>query len=289
MSEKKPDISRLAATGLEQAGPRLWVRGAPEDLKRRIARADMFVSDFDECMHRSITQGEAGIRVYRRIASSLHEPGHLPLFFHISRHAVPIAATMAWQELTGDVLNSRMIRMFERLARGIPMSYFEDAIGGMYDDFFPGAADVLRLLHSRGVPAGVISLGLAPIVGGLLRSLEEHEGAPAAFYECTRIIEDSRGRFLRYNPDRVYTANHDKKKMLEKRAAQFDARRPLVVGHDRDDEVMFHTCRAMGGVNIGFRPVKEVLPMLDAAVYAPDWRPIHRLLSGAFEEEAAIG
>jgi len=285
LSATKIDNRKISAAGLEQAGPGLWVRGGMEELNRRIAGADLFVSDFDECMHRSITQGEAGIRVYRRIASSIHEPGHLRLFANISRHAVPIIAVKTWQEISGDVLNSRMIGMFERLARGIPVSYFKEELEAMAADFFPGAADTLRLMHERGIPAGVISLGLDMIVGGLLEALDEAEGAPVAFFECTRVQEDSRGRFRRYDPARVYTRKEDKRRMLRKRAGEFGARSPIVVGHDRDDEVMFDENRSIGGVNVGFRPVREVLPLLDAAVYAGDWRPIHGLLDDAFRED----
>ena len=106
------------------------------------------------------------------------------------------------------------------------------------------------------------------------------------FFDCTHVRADSRGRFAGYLPGKTYAENDAKRKLLGERCEMYSSKLCLVVGHDRDDLKMFEEAKRRGGVAVGFRPVVETLPLLDAAVYGSDWTPLCNFLSGAFKDEA---
>jgi len=271
----------LENAGFGEVRPRVWAREGRSALLERLAGVDLFATDFDECMHPDITQAETGMAVYRKIAASVYDPHHFALYANMTLFSGPIIAIKLYQKLTGDVKNSRMIGTFQKLARGIPVQYFEEAAEPLVGRFFPGVADTLRLLNRRGVPAGVISLGIDIVIGEMLRRLEEREQARVDFFDCTRVEVDAHGCFRRYDPKHAYYNNEDKRTLLRARVEKLGAKRPLVVGHDRDDMMMFDEAVNLEGVTVGFRPRRETLALLDIAVTAGDWTPIHELLKDA--------
>jgi phosphoserine phosphatase len=279
----KPDEKQLEQAGLSQSAPGVWTRGPADGLLERVARADIFVSDLDECMFPAITQGEAARSVIRRVASGPDVSNRLPLFMNMLFHAGVILVQQRIQEITGDIQNSRLIRSFENLARGVPLSYFEDAADELRDTYFTSVPETFSLFSSRGVRCGVISIGLDIVIRRLLSHLETTKGLKFEFFDCTHVRADSKGRFAGYLPEKTYTENDAKRQLLSARCEQYGSRMCVVIGHDKDDMKMFEEARRRGGVAIGFRPVPENYPLLDAAVFGSDWRPLFGFLSGAFE------
>ncbi len=278
----KPDEKQLEQAGLSQSAPGVWTRGAADGLLERVARADIFVSDLDECMFPAITQGEAARSVIHRVATRPGVPNRIPLLFNMLFHAGAILIQQRIQEITGDIQNSRLIRSFENLARGVPVSYFEDAADDLRDTYFNSVPETFSLFMNRGVRCGVISLGLDIVIRRLLYHLETAKSLKFEFFDCTHVRADSKGRFAGYLPEKTYTENDAKRQLLSARCEQYGSRMCVVIGHDKDDMKMFEEARRRGGVAIGFRPVPENYPLLDAAVFGSDWRPLFEIISPAF-------
>lgn len=285
MRELKPDEKLLKSAGLRRARPELWVRGDAGEVLSRIAAADIVISDLDECMYPYITQAEAAAIFVRRIVQTPFEDGHLELIPNLLPNMAALLWRKFYQEVTGDIQNSRLIRAFERFARGVPLEYFTDAAEEFKGNYFRGAPEAFRVFSRRGVPVGVISLGLDVVIRRLLEHIESADGVKFSFFDCTHVVGDARGRFERYLPEKTYTRNDDKQHLIRARCEEYGAKRCLVIGHDRDDLKMLGEARRLGGVTAGFRPVREVYPLLDAAVFAEDWRPVARLFEEAFEKK----
>ncbi len=280
----KADERKLRSAGLKSEGGGLWTREGVDALLPRIASADILISDFDECIFPYITQAAASVEVLRRILTNLFESGHPELAANMLFHAGILIAQQAHQKFTGDIQNSRLILRFEKFAKGVPLSYFDDASDTLRGGYYAGAPDAFRVFASRGAPVGVISLGLDIVIRRLLAHIEAEDGVRFDFYDCTHVASDSRGRFKGYEVGKTYTTNEDKRHCIRARCTEYGAKRPLVIGHDRDDTMMFDETRNIGGTTLGFNPVPENYPLLDAAVFADDWNPVARLFERAFQD-----
>ncbi|HOX28960.1 MAG TPA: hypothetical protein PLQ76_07405 [bacterium] len=278
----KPDEKHLAEKGFVRRSEFLWSRTPLEDLNERIAAADIFISDLDECMFPSITQADAAMDVMRQMVSDpFADPGRPALILNMAANAVVLIASKKYQEITGDIQNSRLIRLFERFINGVPLDVFRKAADPLKDTYFTGVPEAVGCFSGRGIPVGVISLGLDIIIRELLEHIRAEHGVKFDFFDCTHVHGDSRGRFSGYDPEKTYTSNEDKRKLIRARCEQYGAKRCLVVGHDRDDIKMLDEARKTGGVTVGFRPLAETYEHLDAAVFAEDWRPLASLFRNA--------
>ncbi len=282
MQKLKADEQKLRSAGLKNEGGGLWTRDGADALLPRIAAADILISDFDECIFPYITQANASVEVLRRILASPFDTGHPELAASMLFHAGILIAQQAHQKFTGNIQNSRLILRFEKFAKGVPLSYFDDASDTLRGGYYSGAPDAFRVFTARGVPVGVISLGLDIVIRRLLAQIESDDDLKFNFHDCTQVTADARGRFKGYLPGKTYTSNEDKRHCIRARCGEYGAKRPLVVGHDRDDTMMFDETRNLGGTTLGFNPVPENYPLLDAAVFADDWHPIARLFERAF-------
>jgi phosphoserine phosphatase len=280
----KADRELLRKAGLKPAGGPMWSRIESDELLSRIAASDILISDFDECMFPTITQAEASRLVLRRILESPFEAGHPELAANMLFHAAILLAQQSYQQITGDIQNSRLIVRFEKFAHGVPMEYFDDASDKLRGTCYAGAPDAFRVFATRGTPVGVISLGLDMVIRRLLAHVETDDGVKFDFFNCTHVRADSQNRFAGYLPGKTYTDNESKRMHIRARCAEYGAKRPLVIGHDRDDTMMFDETRNLGGTAIGFNPVPENYGLLDAAFFAEDWRPIAELFGKAFGE-----
>jgi phosphoserine phosphatase len=284
----KPNEKLLKSAGLHQARPGLWSRVGTHELLSRIAAADIVISDLDECMYPTITQGLAGLIFVRRIFQAPFVETHRELIPNLLYRTVQIAASKIYQEISGDVQNSRLIRAFEKFARGVPIDYFTDATDEFKDKYYKGMPEALGAFSSRGVPVGVISLGIDIVIRPLLERIEATKGAKFSFFDCTHCLADERGGFDRFLPEKTYTKNDDKLYLVRGRCEEYGAKRCLVIGHDRDDLKMLAEARRLGGTTVGFNPVSEVYPHLDTAVFAPDWRPMASLFEEALREKSVL-
>lgn len=279
----KPDERALKKAGLSK-GSRdgLWVRGPEAALMEKLSSTQLFASDFDQCMHGSITQADVGMAIFRKVAPWNAETGNIKLFRNMARRAVPILMVKNYQSITGDIQNSRMIMMYEKLARGVPKSYFEEAARGLQGGFFKGVKETFGEFSARGVRTGVISLGLDAILEILMERIITN-GKGADFVDCTGMLFDEKERFVGYDPKRLYSGNEAKRDRLKARVQEYGVSRVAVMGHDRDDMLLFSEAKKMDGVTMGFRPSPETYPLLDAAFFADDWRPVHDFTKAAFE------
>jgi len=278
-----PQIEKLNDAGLIQRRPGIWSREPVENLKKKIAASDLMISDLDECMFPVITQGEAASLIFRRVIGERDVPGHRELGRNMGYNVIFLLAGSYYQKITGDIQNSRLILRFEKFARGIPIRYFQDAAESIKPAYFRGVPEAFGAFCSRGVPCGVISLGIDIVIRELLDYLEKSKGIEFAFFDCTCVAADENELFSGFVPGKTYLTNDAKKHRVRARCKEFSAARPLVIGHDRDDLMMFDEAREMGGTRIGFRPVPETYEYLDAAVFARDWRPLSALITESLD------
>ncbi len=280
----KPETGLLKRNGLKPAGEGIWTRIPQAELNGRIADADVFISDFDECMFPSITQATASFAVLRKIFSDLSVDGHPELALNMTVNAAGLLGQYFMMKVTKDLQNSRLILQFEKFAKGIPISYFDEASDALAPTCYAGVTDAFRVFASRGVPVGVISLGLDIVIRRLLDRFESDDCLKFSFYDCTHVRIDSSGRFAGYMPGKTYTSNEDKRHRIRARCDEYGAKRPLVVGHDRDDTMMFDETKRIGGTCVGFNPVPDNYGLLDVAVFAEDWRPMAAMFGRAISQ-----
>ncbi len=272
----------LGRKGFEEISPRVWSRESGAKTLRRIAATDLFISDFDECLCPAISQAVVGLGIFRRVLLSPFDNTHSHLVAGMARNAGRLVGKVAVQRITGRVQNSKLNRTFEQFVKGIPDQYFQDAIGEVAPPFSEGAPRALEIVAKRGVPVGVVSLGINNVMDRLLERMESEHGVRVNFRDCNEVEIDDDGLFVRYSPEKTYTENEDKRYRVRARVEEYGARHVLVVGHDCDDIMMFDEAKKLGGTALGFSPAGDVLDMLDIAVIAPDWRPVADLFEEAF-------
>ena len=278
---KTPVIRELIKSGLEQHGEAVWLRQA-ESIAAQLRAVDLVASDVDECLLPFISQAEAGLYVLRRVMGNVSTTAQARFAASMSLRAGAILSRKLYQKVSGVGRNSQLILDFENFAQGAPLSYFDTSARRLVRKGVPGGADTLRLFSARGVPTGLISLGLDIIVAHYREFLEQSCGVELAFADCTRVVSRD-GLFAGFDPEMTLHKPEHKAERLRLRIEQFRAAMPLAMGHDRDDMEMFRVARGHGGLTLGFNPVPDTYPLLDVAVFSPDWHAVTAFLSAALE------
>ena len=281
----EPDTKKLKRAGLHRHNENVWLRQDADATAERLRQVDLVASDVDECMLPFIGQAKAGLYVLRRVALSVRNAREAQLAARMGARAGSILAQKYFHKLTGKSQNSRLILQFQEFVMGAPMKYFESSARRLVHQGLPGVDETFRVFNRRGVPAGLISLGLDVIVDNYGKHLHKAHGVDIAFTDCTRVIVD-RGKFGGYDPRMTLTMPEHKARRITARAQEYGAACPLVIGHDRDDMEMFRAGRELGGMALGVNPMADAYPLLDIAVFAPDWHPVAAFLSAALDDAA---
>jgi len=278
-----PVSSKLLEAGLFSAGEGLWVREAPAALAARLRRVDLVASDVDECMFPFIGQVGVAKHVLRRTVGSVRSADDALLAARMLAMAGVLVADQKIQRLTGNVQNSVLVKKFETMVMDAQVSLFREGADGLARMHYPGMPETLSLFIGRGVPAGMISLGIDLFLDKVLDVLISDHGLVVSFADCT-LTTEAEGRFAGYDPGMTLLVPEDKRRLLLAHMNEFGAAAPLVIGHDRDDVGLFSTAREAGGIAVGFNPMPAVYQHLDAAVFAPDWSALHSLFNNWLSE-----
>jgi phosphoserine phosphatase len=253
----------------------------PEELHRRLRATDATVLDLDGCLHWGITQGLAALDLFRRIAFHPEPIGD-------RRYLTPVAlaglaSALKWfnpQRRWRPIRNQRMISLWCRSFRGVPMSYFQAAAQRIPGHSFPGVREAVTRLAQRG-PVAIISVGLSVIVDEYVRQFTR-QGLPLiAFYRCNRMLTEVRDRrevFAGRYAEPIIATPADKVAAGEHFLDRVGARHPLVIGNDEGETQLARLAQQRGGLAIAVRPPRRLRPLFDAYLTKGDWSTLAALL-----------
>jgi hypothetical protein len=114
-----------------------------------------------------------------------------------------------------------------------------------------------------------------------MRQLNDGGKCCITFYDCNTLQFERKGArevFVGYRRDELKTSKIHKSELLEKRIKQFNAKTPLVIGHNEDDTEMVKIAQKMNGIGIGFNPLPEVEHTFDIKVFGKDWEHLYQLV-----------
>jgi len=240
------------------------------------------VTDVDECMFPFIGQAEAGFYALKKVVGGVGSLEDVAFAARMLGRAGGLVYEKIKQKTTGFIQNSLLIMQFEKMVLDVPMSLFEESARQLALRYHPGVVEALGLFTKRGVPAGFVSLGLDFFIEAFIDHLKTEHGVEIAFADCTETLSND-GLFSGYDPEKTLLVPQDKARFLHARAAEYNAVRPVAVGHDRDDIHLFRAARELGGVTVGYNPIEATYEYLDAAIFAPDWKPMAGLFKAVFE------
>jgi phosphoglycolate phosphatase-like HAD superfamily hydrolase len=248
---------------------------SPESVNRvDLDRIDVCVTDFDGCMYPGISK----VAVARDVALALaatpkrgSDRRHIP---KVGVAAGLLVTLRLWQRLTGHVSDGDLVRFYARLLGTVPRGYFRDAAAAIPPRLLPGVEEAFAWLTDRW-PVGVISLALMEVLQAVEDHLAASTGGRFAFICGNRIDELNAKSCVRP----VLSAG-DKRFHMADQLARLGCRRPLVIGHDREDLGLVALAREMGGVSLGFKPRPEIADRFDLIVQSGDWREVPILLGG---------
>jgi len=249
------------------------------DLHRRLRETDAAVLDLDGCLHWGITQGVAALDLLGRIALDPERPGDRRFLVPVA--AAGVALTARW--LTGrrrPALNRRMIDLWCRWFRGVPMSYFRLAAARIPGGSYPGVRATVDRLARRG-PVRIVSVGLSVVVDEYVRQFT-CAGRPLIHsFRCNRMLTETRERrevFAGRYAEPIIATPAEKAVAGERFFNEVGARHPLVIGNDEGDVPLAQLAQARGGLAIGVRPPRRLRHLFDVCLTRRDWRPLAALL-----------
>jgi len=250
-------------------------------LRVRLREADVALLDLDGSMHWGITQGVAAFHAFWRIAVRPERPS--------DRHFV-LPLGLAGARLTAMQLNPgrppaaihnrRMIDVWCRTFRGVPMAYFRRAARHIPANSFTGVQQTITRLADR-ARVGIVSVGLEVIVREYVRQFSANGASHIAFYRCNRMeteTRDGRETFAGTYQRPWIASPADKRRAGTEVMDALGARRPLLIGNDEGDVPLAHAVRERGGLAIGVAPPEAVRSAFDAWLAQPDWSPLAEML-----------
>jgi len=264
----------------------LYARYPFEELQRRFNHVDLIVIDFDECVFPSFSQTTLGKFIFWEILLNPLERSDLWFLPSLLSDGLYISLAKVRHSLNGRTDSLEMMIRYEETMMGIPLHYFKRAAVRIPPrSYFHSKRTIEEL--SRQAEVGIISFGVDIIMEEYMRQLNGGGKCCLSFYDCNTLRFERKGSlevFVGYQRDGLKTNKIHKGELLEKRIKQFNAKTPLVIGHNEDDTAMVKIAQKMNGVGIGFNPLPEVEHIFDIKVFGKDWEHLYQLVKNLRRE-----
>ena len=246
-----------------------------EELKARFERIDLIAIDLDECLFPGYSQTVLGKFIFLEILLKPFNFRELKFIPQLLSGGLFITLSDFKKIIGITTPNLEMIDKYEQIMKGIFSEYFMKMASHIPPMSYDGAIEAIEKLSQK-AKVGIISLGIDIITKEYLRQ-----------FKCISFADSNILRFQKLNNKKVFsgyerinlkTNKFHKREMLESRLREFDAKRPLIIGHNDDDVEMAKIARRMDGLTIGFNPSSDIEDVFDVKIKAKDWYPINKLI-----------
>ena len=257
--------------------------GLPE-LSRRLRRADIAAIDLDDCLYPRNSHVELTKNLFLDLPYSYQRLGDLRLMLRVIRTSALAFCYIAGKIFKTHVSNRFLLEEYEKVMRNMPVRYFDKCAAELPKNAHKGSREVVKALSNR-MRVGIITVGFDMVVEKFMKEFVAGMEIKLSFIDANKAVfseyngEKLYNGFIRENP--VITAE-DKWRHLKQRLKEYDAKRPLIIGHRADEIMMARHAREMGGLSMGFNPDLDVEKEFDVIIKARDWTPILDLLETAF-------
>lgn len=238
-----------------------------EEVIRRLQSIDIVCTDLDECLFPFFTQllvsGEILIdALAKRECRKYLWPLVLGAFHVLG----------CWLITFGNIRrlgNIALMKKYEKTMKGIPMELIERHSQYIHSFFYKSSLEFLKKIRSRNTPVVIISLSVQPILDVIKDNIDcidsvmgnkiKKEGSPLVFSEYKK----------------PYMSNaSDKLAAFNDLCAQYNASKPLVIGHSEEEMAMVEKTRSLGGLSIGINPKKRFRSEFDIVLQSISWQPL---------------
>jgi hypothetical protein len=258
----------------------IYARYPFEELQKRFNQIDLIVIDFDECVFPHFSQTTLGKLIFWEILFNPLEWVDLKFLPSLLFGGFFICLSRIRHRLSGIVDNLEMMKGYEETMMGIPLLYFKKAAVRIPPrSYFYSKVAIEEL--SKQAKIGIISFGVDIIMEEYMKQLNGGGKCCVSFYNCNILRFERKGArevFVGYRRDELKTNKIHKGELLERRIKQFNAKTPLVIGHNEDDTEMVKIAQVMNGIGIGFNPLPEVEHAFDIKVFGKDWEYLCQLV-----------
>jgi len=249
-----------------------------EELQRRFNKIDLVIIDFDECVFPGFSQTALGKLIFWEILLNPQKLADLRFLPSLLSGGLFIFLAKLRHHLNGRTDNLEMMMRYEKTKKGIPLHYFrKKAVRIPPKSYFHSKRTMEEL--SKHAKTGIISFGVDIVMKEYMRQLNGGKCC-ISFYDCNTLRFEKKGArevFVGYQRDELKSDKIHKGVLLQKRVEQYNAKTPLVIGHDEDDTEMVRIAQEMGGIGIGFNPLPKVEHTFDIKVFGKDWEYLYQL------------
>ena len=259
---------------------RVWSRLGFDELRKRYDGVDLVAVDLDECLFKGVSQSVLGRLIFFDLVKDYRLGSTFRYVLKFILGFLYLVVVELRKVMGRPIHTAALMRMYEKVMRGLPEEYFSRAAAKLPSRSAHGALMVLGELSQK-APVGITSIGIDVVLKEYISQAPAEPDRGLSFYDGNRIIFDERGGksfFSGYDRRGIMRDAHDKEKALKRRITQYGAAAPLVVGHDENDAGMARLARAMGGIAIGLDPHRDCRDEFDVIIKSYNWYDLARLL-----------
>ncbi|HPJ71808.1 MAG TPA: hypothetical protein PK636_03900, partial [bacterium] len=215
-------------------------------IRSLVSRCDLAVVDLDQCLVPRFTQTRLGRKLlagaFRGTSPALR--AHLPRLIGGAGFIVATRLRRPWKGKPG---NRELMEAFIRVLAGLPLEEVEAAASGL-----PGRSGPWRSALGRlEMPVFLLTASIEPVA----RAYGSVAGPTGPIFSGWKgtPLRVRRGLVADADWEECLLEPADKKRWLEARMAAGGYRRPLIIGHGRDEEAMAALAARAGGGSIAVK------------------------------------
>src|SRR3989339_1096429 len=225
-----------------------------QSLKGRFSKTDLVVIDLDECLFPGFSQTILGVLIFVNICFFPYKINDWKYIPQLVKGGFFITFTKIKSWFNYNTGNRDLLDKYEMVMKGIPRVYFDSMVKYIPRLSYPFSAGAIRELAKK-APVGLVSFGLNIILEEYVKEFKKGGTPLISFYDSNIIYFKDSG-FAGYQRSQLKTNKFDKKAVLERILSEFNARHPMVIGHNEDDLEMVKYAQENGGIGIGYNPKK---------------------------------
>ena len=255
------------------------------ELKERLRSIDLSAIDLDDCIYPRNSHVELTKNLFFDLPYSYRRAGDLKLMLKVLRGTVLVLCYVTGKIFRTHVSNRFLLEEYERVMRNMPLHYFQKCAAELPKRVYRNSRETIELL-SKHAPSGIITVGFDMVTREFMKQFISGNESILSFIDANKAIfaeRDGEKLYMGFRREDSIITAADKWRRLQRRMKEYNATRPLVVGHRADEILMAAHAREIGGLSIGFNPDFDVEKEFDVVVKARDWTPIRDLLLDAFE------
>ena len=248
------------------------MKSSSDAIAELVGRCDVCLVDLDQCIYPIFTQTALGaLLLLRGLAPRRWR--HLP---RLLSGAAYILRTRAAQILGDRPTNYELMNAFCRVVRGFPYAWVDECAAALPGLGPRGWRSALERISER-MPVFLLTFAIKPIASAYGRTANSRGGRIFAGSMGTPLIS-FRGVIEGCSCTLCSLSPAAKLKEMERICAKEGFRRPLVIGHGKDESALCARAREMGGGSIAIVRPRQPHDFFDLPLRRNAWKTIARAL-----------